>query len=231
MSRSSANGVRSRILIAHSDPAVIADIAFHLAQAGYGVSTAVSGPDAIEQGSRESPALVLLGTALADLSGYATLRRLRRHPVSRGIPVIVLGTGGEQSDAERAFAHGADDFFPLEPFRGRELVFRVRAILRRVRAPATTSESKVLEIGTFRLDYPTRRASIDGREVDLTPVETALLLQLAESATVVKPTREQRRRMKIAVSRLRAKLGPGCDIIETVRGSGYRLRIPPATTG
>jgi two-component system phosphate regulon response regulator PhoB len=230
---------RGRTIIALPETAAVAAIAYELARAGYGVSTVHSGPDAIEASWRDPAALVLLGEMLPDVSGRAVLRQLREQASTRGVPIIVLAAAElDEMAAIRAFAAGADDWMSLVPPRPNELVFRVAAVFRRVRARAVPAD-RVIAIGALRLEYATRRVMLDGRDLNLTPVETTLLFALADgsdrpgsngalvamhgNAVAV----ERRRATKIAISRLRAKLGPASDIIETMRGAGYRLRTRP----
>jgi DNA-binding response OmpR family regulator len=171
----------------------------------------------------EMPALILLGLSLPRLSGIVVLRRLRSQAGTKSIPVIVLGTTTIERVAVRVLDAGADDYFAIEPFRWRELLSRIGAVLRRARA---VPSDQFVEVGALRFDHASRRVSIDGRELSLTPAETSMLFALADGTMV-----ERARRTKVTIQRIRAKLGAACDMIETVRGVGYRLRTGnPATT-
>jgi two-component system phosphate regulon response regulator PhoB len=157
------------------------------------------------------------------------------------VPVLVLTAKREQEDRIEGFELGADDYL-TKPFSPRELVLRARAILRRVSETDSTSGGRVLRAGPLRLDVESHRAAIDGDEVNLTPTEFRLLQalmerrgrtqsrqQLLEKAWSVEAgisERIQTRTVDMHVRRLRAKLGEVGDWIQTVRGFGYRLKVP-----
>lgn len=227
-----------RILIVHPDPAMLARIAYAIARAGYGVSTGGTGEDVLEVSRRAAPDLIVLSAFLPPTSGFAVLEALRRHVATQVVPVMVVDHTAAESASVRAFSLGADDYVAIEPFQDRELVHRIGAILRRVRAPARPS-TEVLDIGIAQLDVTARRLTIRGRDVDLSEAEIALLLRLAADAaadgvdgpeTLPALAPAQHRIDKVTVHRLRAKLGPARDIVETVRGAGYRLRRPTPTS-
>ena len=223
-----------RILIAHPDPAVLAQIAYAVARAGYNVSAGGTGDDLLEVSRRATPDLIVLSAFLPPTSGFAVLEALREHITTQVVPVIVVDKTAPESASVRAFALGADDYVAVEPFQDRALVHRIAAILRRVRAPARPS-TEVLDLGIARLDVTARRLMIRGRDVDLSEVEVGLLLRLAAEAAAcglgspqpvppaAPPPPAQHRIDKVTVHRLRAKLGAARDFVETVRGAGYRL--------
>ena len=212
-----------RILIAHSNAGLTASMAYSLARGGYAIRTVGTGPEVLEICSIETPSLVLLGLSLPQLSGMTVLRRLRTQTATKAIPVIVLGAMSMEPTAVRALDAGADDYFAVEPFRWRELVSRVNAVLRRSRARAPSEQ--IVEVGALRFDYASRRVTSSGRELNMTPAETAVLFAMADGTLL-----EKARRTKVTIQRIRAKLGPACDMIETVRGVGYRLRTGGAST-
>jgi DNA-binding response OmpR family regulator len=213
-----------RILIAHRHAGLTASMAYSLARGGYAIRTAGSGTEVLDICRTEMPSLVLLALSLPHLSGMTVLRRLRALAGTKSLPVIVLGAAAMESVAVRAFDAGADDYFALEPFRWRELVSRVGALLRRSRARAVPSD-QIVEIGTLRFDYASRRVTVSGRELNVTPAETSVLFALADGTLL-----EKARRTKVTIQRIRAKLGARCDMIETVRGVGYRLRTGSLST-
>ena len=222
------------ILVVDDEPDIVALVAYHLAKAGYRVSTAASGSDALVASRREHPALVVLDLMLPGLSGFDVLEQLRADDATRDIAVLMLTARREEPDRIRGLSLGADDYL-TKPFSPQELVLRVGAILRRV-AAAAPSASDVLQVGTVRIDRSAHRVSVDGVDVELTPTEFRLLLLLAERRGRVQARSHlletvweaapdiQTRTVDMHIQRLRNKLGTAGDLIETVRGFGYRLQ-------
>ncbi|HKN65197.1 MAG TPA: response regulator transcription factor [Gemmatimonadaceae bacterium] len=223
-----------RILVVGDEPDIVALIVYHLAKAGYRVSTAATGPDGLEAARRERPALVILDLVLPGLSGSDVLEQLRAADATKGVGVLMLTARVEDPDRVRGFALGADDYLTT-PFSPQELVLRVGAILRRMQPPSSTP-SEVLAIGPIHIDRSEHRVLVDGSAIDLTPTEYKLLLTLAERRGRVQARGHlletvweaapdiQTRTVDMHVQRLRAKLGNAGNLIETVRGFGYRLR-------
>ena len=223
-----------RVLVVDDEADIVALVAYHLAKAGYRVSTATSGPDAIAAARAERPALVVLDLMLPGLSGYDVLEALRAEEVTRGIAVLMLTARRDESDRIRGLSLGADDYL-TKPFSPQELVLRVGAILRRVGA-AAGGPADVLTMGSLRIDRAEHRVQVAGAEVELTPTEYKLLLTLAERRGRVQERAHlletvweaapdiQTRTVDMHVQRLRTKLGSAGELIETVRGFGYRLR-------
>ena len=225
-----------RVLVVDDEPDIVALVAYHLAKAGYRVSTAASGHDAIMLARQERPALVVLDLMLPGLSGFEVLERLRAEDATRGVAVLMLTARKEEPDRIRGLSLGADDYL-TKPFSPQELVLRVAAILRRV-AAGQQPDPDVLSVGPVSIDRSAHRVRVDSQEVELTPTEFKLLLTLAERRGRVQARGHlletvweaapdiQTRTVDMHVQRLRAKLGPAGDLIETVRGFGYRLRAP-----
>jgi two-component system, OmpR family, phosphate regulon response regulator PhoB len=225
-----------RVLVVDDEPDIVALVAYHLAKAGYRVSTASSGTDALEAVRRERPALVILDLMLPGMSGYEVLEQLRTADATRDVAVLMLTARREEPDRIQGLSLGADDYL-TKPFSPQELVLRVGAILRRVGAGGATSGDR-LHLGALEIDLGAHQVKVDGLPVDLTPTEFKLLLTLAERrgrvqgrAHLLETVWEaapdiQTRTVDMHVQRLRAKLGPAGDMIETVRGFGYRLRVP-----
>ena len=228
----SPNG--QRILVVEDEPDIVALVAYHLAKAGYRVSTAGTGTDALAMARAERPSLIVLDLMLPGLSGFDVLEQLRSEEATRDIAVLMLTARREEPDRIRGLSLGADDYL-TKPFSPQELVLRVTAILRRVGAAAATP-SDVIQLGPVRIDRAAHRVSVDGADVELTPIEFKLLLVLAERRGRVQARAHlletvweaapdiQTRTVDMHVQRLRTKLGPAGDLIETVRGFGYRLR-------
>jgi two-component system phosphate regulon response regulator PhoB len=227
-------GTGERILVVDDESDIVALVAYHLVKAGYRVSTAASGPDALTAARQERPALVVLDLMLPGASGYEVLEQLRAVPATREIAVLMLTARREEQDRIRGLALGADDYL-TKPFSPQELVLRVGAILRRMSAGGA-APSDVIIIGPLNIDRGEHQVTVDGNPVELTPTEYKLLLTLAERrgrvqgrAHLLETVWEaapdiQTRTVDMHVQRLRTKLGPAGDLIETVRGFGYRLK-------
>ena len=230
-----------RILVVDDEPDIVALVAYHLAKTGYRVVTAGTGADAIEQARRERPSLVVLDLMLPDLSGFEVLERLRADEATRHVAVLMLTARRDEPDRIRGLSLGADDYL-AKPFSAQELVLRIGAILRRVATQAppaaggAAAPEDVLAVGALRIDRAAMTVSVGGARVDLTPTEYKLLLTLAERRGRVQARGHlletvweaapdiQTRTVDMHVQRLRAKLGDAGELIETVRGFGYRLK-------
>jgi two-component system phosphate regulon response regulator PhoB len=225
-----------RVLVVDDEADIVALVAYHLARAGYRVSTASTGHDALEAARREHPALIVLDLMLPGLSGYEVLEQLRADAPTRDIAVLMLTARREEQDRIRGLALGADDYL-AKPFSPQELVLRVGAILRRMRA-APAEAGATLTLGQLEIDTAAHLVRVAGEAVELTPTEYKLLLLLAERRGRVQERAHllesvweaapdiQTRTVDMHVQRLRAKLGAAGEMIETVRGFGYRLRVP-----
>ncbi len=230
----SAKTAGERVLVVDDEPDIVAHVANHQAREGYRVSTAADGAEAIAAARQERPALVVLDLMLPGMSGFEVLEQLRSHDGTKDVAVLMLTARKEEPDRIRGLALGADDYL-TKPFSAQELVLRVKAILRRV-GSSGASAGDVLSIGPIRLDRSAHRVAVDGNDVELTPTEYKLLVTLAERrgrvqgrASLLETVWEaapdiQTRTVDMHIQRLRAKLGPAGDLIETVRGFGYRLR-------
>ena len=230
-----ASAAGDRVLVVDDEPDIVALVVYHLAKTGYRVSSAAAGPDALAIARRERPALIVLDLMLPGLSGFEVLEQLRHDEATRGIAVLMLTARKEEPDRIRGLSLGADDYL-TKPFSPQELVLRVGAILRRVRAAPEAGD--MLTSGPIRLDRAAHRVWVREREVELTATEFKLLQALAERTgrtlgrahlleTVWEAAPDiQTRTVDMHVQRLRTKLEPVGDLIETVRGFGYRLRAP-----
>jgi two-component system, OmpR family, phosphate regulon response regulator PhoB len=223
-----------RILVVDDEPDITALVAYHLAKAGYRVSTAANGPDALKAAREERPDIVILDVMLPGVSGYDVLAELRRREETRDVGVILLTARREEPDRIRGLSLGADDYL-TKPFSPAELGLRVNALLRRLAAPAVSSGSN-LAAGPISVDRSAHRVSVAGKEIELTATEYKLLLTLVERRGRVQTRPQlletvweaqpdiQTRTVDMHVQRLRSKLGDAGDLIETVRGFGYRFR-------
>lgn len=223
------------------EPDIAALIAYQLTREGFRVETAGTGPEALRVIARDIPDLVVLDRMLPGLPGDDVLRRVRADPGTSHIPVLMLTAKREQEDRIEGLELGADDYL-TKPFSPRELVLRVQAILRRVPEAGRSAGGRILRAGPIRVDVGSHQAALDGEELNLTPTEFRLLQallerrgrtqsrkQLLEHAWDVEPgasERIQTRTVDMHVRRLRTKLGETGDWIETIRGFGYRLKVP-----
>jgi two-component system phosphate regulon response regulator PhoB len=230
------SGAGARVLVVDDEADIVALVAFHLAKAGYRVSTAATGPDALAAARQERPMLIVLDLMLPGMSGLDVLRELRASEATRDIAVLLLTARREEQDRIEGLSVGADDYL-TKPFSPQELVLRVGAILRRV-AAAGVGPGDVVTHGPIEIDRAAHRVRVNGQEVELTPTEYRLLQLLYERRGRVQARAHlletvweaapdiQTRTVDMHVQRLRAKLGEAGELIETVRGFGYRLRAP-----
>ncbi len=221
------------ILLVEDEPAIQELIAANLGRAGHHVVRAADAESARGIVQSALPDLVLLDWMLPGMSGIEFARRLRADERTRAIPIIMLTARGEEEDAVAGLETGADDYI-TKPFSPRELVARIKAVLRR-RSPQATED--VVAIGTLRLDPATHRVTADEAQVSLGPTEFRLLHFLMTHPERVHSRAQlldqvwgdhvfvEERTVDVHVRRLRAALEPsGLDqLIQTVRGSGYRL--------
>ena len=226
-----------RVLVVDDEPDIVALVVYHLAKAGYRVSSASSGPDALAMARREHPALIVLDLMLPGMSGFDVLEELQRDDATRTIAVMMLTARKEEVDRIRGLSLGADDYL-TKPFSPQELVLRVGAILRRVNASPDAGD--VLVNGPVRIDRAAHRVWVGGHEIELTATEFRLLRALAERRgrtlgrthlleTVWEAAPDiQTRTVDMHVQRLRTKLLSAGPLIETVRGFGYRMKAPAA---
>jgi two-component system, OmpR family, phosphate regulon response regulator PhoB len=222
-----------RVLVVDDERDITALVAYHLARAGYRVATASDGAAALKAAKAEPPDLVVLDIMLPGMNGIDVLAELRRRDDTRQVGVILLTARKEETDRIRGLSAGADDYL-TKPFSPEELVLRVAAVLRRL--AAAPAAGAVLKAGDITIDRAAHTVQVAGKSVELTPLEYRLLLLLAERRGRVQSRPQlleqvwdaqadiQTRTVDMHVQRLRAKLGPAGDLIETVRGFGYRLR-------
>ena len=227
--------VPPKILVVEDERDIAALISYHLTKEGYRVRTAEGGVEGLEAVSSERPDIVLLDLNLPGFSGYEVLTEMRRRPQLAEVPIIVLTARREEADRIKGFELGADDYL-TKPFSPRELVLRVAAVLRRAQAPAVPGAGRMLRGGGITVDMNALEVVVEGKSIDLTPTEYRLLVSLLERRGRVQDRRQlleaawdvhariETRTVDMHVQRLRTKLGPAGDWIETVRGFGYRFR-------
>jgi two-component system, OmpR family, phosphate regulon response regulator PhoB len=230
-----------RVLVVEDEPDIAALIAYQLTREGFRVETASTGDQALTAVGREIPDLVVLDRMLPGLSGDEVLRSLRQETATVSLPVLVLTAKREQEDRIQGLELGADDYL-TKPFSPRELVLRVQSILRRVDQGSSESGGRLLRAGPVALDVNAHQVTMDGEELALTPTEFRLLQALMERRGRTQSRRQllerawdveaevaeriQTRTVDMHIRRLRSKLGYVGDWVETVRGFGYRLKVP-----
>jgi two-component system phosphate regulon response regulator PhoB len=224
-----------KILAVDDEADILQLLCYNLKGAGYGVIEARDGPEAIELAKEQMPDLIVLDIMLPNMEGTEVLRRLKRDEATVNIPVIMLTAKGEEVDKIVGFELGADDYI-TKPFSPRELVLRVKALLKRKGSssdPAPPSE--ILSYDELSIDLAKHRVQVSGEVIELTGTEFKLLTTLFKGRGRVF-TRDQLldkawgddcfvtpRTVDTHVRRLRSKLGAAGSYIETVRGVGYRF--------
>jgi DNA-binding response OmpR family regulator len=227
-----------RVLVAEDERDVAELIRYTLAREGVDVILASNGADALRLARENLPDLVLLDLMLPQVNGWELCRRLKQDPATRALPVIIVTARAEEGDKVLGFEVGADDYV-TKPFSTRELVARVRAVVRRTRPPETEERRLRIKVGDLVVDRQRFEVTVGGRAVGLTPKEFELLATLAAEPGRVYGRDElldlvwgrdgfvEPRTVDVHLARLRAKFvaarlpEPG---IETVRGVGYRYR-------
>jgi DNA-binding response OmpR family regulator len=225
-------GVIMRLLLVEDDPTISEPLAEGLTREGFDVVVAPTGAAALGAAPVD---LVLLDLGLPDLEGRVVCQELR---AASAVPIIVVTARSDEIDRVVLLEMGADDYV-VKPFGFRELVARIRAVLRRAAPAGTPPAPAVLTVGELSIDGRSRAVSFGGETVTLTPKEYDLLVCLASDAGAVK-MREQLMRevwdehwwgstktLDVHVASLRRKLSS--DVIETVRSVGYRYAAPDAT--
>ena len=225
-----------RILVVEDEAAIAELIAVNLRHAGYAPVLAADSRAAQREVDAHLPEAILLDWMLPGESGLALARRWRAHPRTREIPILMLTARADETDRVSGLDAGADDYI-VKPFSTKELLARVRAVLRR-RAPHATG--KAVSVGALTLDPTTHRVTLDGALVKLGPTEFRLLHHLMHAPERVHSRAQlldkvwgdhvfiEERTVDVHVKRLRESLHEaageaGAAVIETVRGVGYRL--------
>ncbi len=229
-----------RVLVVEDEQDVAELIRYNLAKEGYDVALVGNGAEALKRAREGKPEVILLDIMVPQLNGWEVCRRLKQDPETRGIPVIMVTGRVEEGDKVLGFEMGADDYV-TKPFSPRELVARIRAVVRRGKASDLADRKQHLRAGDLEIDRHRFEVIMKGQRVDLTPKEFDLLAALMGTPGRVFGRQElldlvwgedgfvEPRTVDVHVARLRAKFTaarlpvPG---IETVRGVGYRFREP-----
>ena len=225
----------SKILIVEDEPDIVELLVYNLDQAGFKTEAVFNGADALDRVKIESPDLVLLDLLLPEVDGLEVCRTLKRDPETAGIPIIMLTAKGEAIDRIVGLELGADDYI-TKPFSPREVMLRVRAVLRRAPNVPRNRPSNQIQIDDLKIDLDRHQVFSDGDVIDLTATEFKILSLFAHSpgrvftrSILMDAVWGQEyygieRTMDTHVSRLRRKLGQFGERIETVHGVGYRLK-------
>jgi len=223
---------KEKILLVEDDKNISKLVKYNLEKAGFEVNAADRGEKAIEMLDRAPVDLVVLDIMLPEIDGFEVCKRLRQAEGTKNIPIIMLTAKGEEVDRVLGFELGADDYI-VKPFSPRELVLRVKAILKRGKAPEHKKD--MLSAENIIIDMPRHRVTVDKKEMELTLMEFNLLVTLIERRGRVQ-SRERllndvwgiasevtTRTIDTHVKRLRQKLGRAGKFIETIRGIGYKF--------
>ena len=224
--------MKTKILVVDDEPDALDLIQYNLKAAGFDVVTAADGEEALRKARATQPNLVILDVMLPEVDGLEVCKTLRREPVTAAIPIIMLTAKAGEIDRVLGLELGADDYV-TKPFSPRELVLRVKALLRR-RIPEEP-HSERLDFGELQIDIPRHEVLVDGKPVELTATEFKLLNVLAERRgrvqsreTLLRDVWEydsliDTRTVDTHMRRLRDKLGKAAHYLDTVRGVGYRF--------
>jgi len=224
-----------RIVVIEDEEDILEVIAHNLKREGYEVVTSTSGEDGLEKIERVAPSLVILDLMLPEIDGIELCRKLKADPLTQGVPVIMVTAKGEESDVVLGLGVGADDYV-TKPFSPKELVARVKALLRRSRTRPETERRERIARGGVVIDPQRHDVRVDGDSITLTATEFRLLHFLAAHPGRVF-TRDQLlarvigedaividRNIDVHVRAIRKKRGRHRELVETVRGVGYRFK-------
>jgi len=233
MNRAAPNGSAGRVLIVEDDEGIRDMLKYNLSTAGFLVHEASDGASGLRSARTARPDLILLDLMLPGVDGLELTRLLKRDTGTSRIPIVMLTARGEEVDRIVGLELGADDYIS-KPFSPREVVLRVKAVLRRLLHEEAPSDK--LDIGGIQLDVAAHQLRVRGKDVALTATELRLLRLLMERAGRVQTRGTllsdvwgyaediDSRTVDTHIRRLRRKLGPEADRVETVIGVGYRLR-------
>ena len=226
----SASRATQTVLVVEDESSIASFVALYLKNAGYAVRTAANGSEALAQVAASQPALIVLDLMLPDIDGIEVCRRIRK---SSDVPILMLTARDEDVDKIIGLEVGADDYL-TKPFNPRELVARVKSILRRASPERRQMESKQLAHGDLLIDAGRREVRVGEQEIQLAPKEFDLLWELLDHRGLVL-TRDQllervwgytfagdTRTVDVHVRQLRRKLGDASPIV-TVWGVGYKV--------
>jgi two-component system phosphate regulon response regulator PhoB len=225
--------VKQRILVVDDEPEAVELVEFNLKQAGYAVSTAADGAEALKKARTQTPDLIVLDVMLPEMDGFEICKVLRLDPATAKVPIIMLTAKAAEIDRVLGLELGADDYL-TKPFSPRELLLRIKKILSR--GETVEKPRDQMRFGDLLIDVPKHLVTWRGKPIDdLTATEFKLLTTLAQRSGRVQ-TRDHllrdvweydslidTRTVDTHMRRLREKLGPAAKHLDTVRGVGYRF--------
>jgi two-component system phosphate regulon response regulator PhoB len=224
--------IKKHILVVEDDEDILGMISYNLEKGGYRVTALGTGDGAADEVTRLQPDLVVLDIMLPGMDGLEVLKALRTEPSTEVTPVIMLTARSQEADKVVGLELGADDYM-VKPFSPRELIARIKAVLRRT---GQLNGNDVVKAGGLEIDSRKHRVTVDGAEVKLTSTEFKLIESLSRRPGEVFSrdrildtvfgyhTEAYERTVDTHIKTLRKKLGPSRGAIETVRGVGYRFR-------
>nr|NJM01885.1 response regulator [Desulfobacula sp.] len=226
---------KETILIVDDEEDIIELIKYNLKNEGYSILTAEAGEQAIKIAKQSRPDLIVLDLMLPGMDGLEVTRYLRSNDQTRDLPIVILTAKGEESDIITGLELGANDYIS-KPFSPKVLTARIRAILRRRRKESETESEKIRQEGDLIIDRTRHVVTLEGNALDLTLSEFELLSFLADKkgwvftrGQIVDAIRGENyavteRSIDVVIVGLRKKLKHYAEVIETVRGVGYRFR-------
>ena len=227
---------RNKIVVIEDEPDIVEVLSYNLKREGYNVSSTLRGDEGLNLVRNQSPNLVILDLMLPGMDGLSICQQLKSDSLVRDIPIIIISAKGEESDVVIGLETGADDYL-TKPFSPRELIARVKAVLRRGPTQEDKARERIL-LGKLVIDVARHEVNVDDELISLTATEFKILHQLASQSGRAF-TREQLlnrvvglgvvvvdRNIDVHIRALRKKLGDASDMIQTIRGVGYRLVDP-----
>ena len=226
-----------KILVVEDEPDLAQTVCYTFQQEGYETLSKGTGTEGLEQARLFKPDLIILDLMLPDRSGFDVCKHLKNDPLTQEIPVLILSARGEEFDRILGFEVGADDYV-LKPFSVRELILRVQAILKR--SQTIEVNPNLLEFGSLKIQKESHQVWVNQEEVSITLLEFNLLCTLLErkgrtqSRSLLltdvwgyKTAEITTRTVDTHIKRLREKIGPAGEYIQTIRGVGYRFKHTP----
>ena len=227
--------MQDTVLVIEDEADMMNLLRYNLSKADFGVLTARDGLTGLELARKNRPDVIILDLLLPQMDGYAVCKAIRNNPATVALPIVILTAKAEPGERIKGLEIGADDYV-TKPFNLRELILRVQALLRRSRH---NTKIDVLEAGVFQVDRNNFDIRLEGKRLDLTPIEFKLLATLIERRGRIQ-SREtllndvwgfqnpmDTRTVDTHIRRLREKLGRHAACLQTVRGEGYRFNTVP----
>ena len=224
---------RSKVVVIEDEPDIVEVISYNLKREGYQVASAMRGDEGLNLVRNQSPALVILDLMLPGMDGLSVCQQLKSDPITRDIPIIMVSAKGEESDVVIGLGMGADDYLE-KPFGPRELLARVKAVLRRGAVQDDNQKERVV-VGDLMIDAARHEVRVADQLVRLTATEFKILYQLASQPGRAF-SREQLlnrvigdgvvvvdRNIDVHIRSIRKKLTQCSQMIQTIRGVGYRF--------